>query len=108
MVPVVFALEARSIFVPVDRLKPKRTTRLQRLSNLRADPRCALLVENYSDDWDDLWWVRVHGRGSECRAERLAGALSALERRHPRYRDPSSIATVIELEAETITGWAAR
>lgn len=107
-VPVVFALDGRRIFLPIDRVKAKRTTRLRRLRNLEADPRCVLLVESYTDDWEDLWWVRVHAQGSQCPAERLADAVSALERRHPRYTEPGSIATVIELVADTITGWAAR
>jgi PPOX class probable F420-dependent enzyme len=41
--------------------KPKSTLDLRRLRLLRTDPRAALLVDRYEDDWDRLWWVRVDG-----------------------------------------------
>ena len=46
--------------VPIDSVKPKSRTRLQREDNLDADPRGSLLVENWDrDDWSRLWWVRA-------------------------------------------------
>ena len=60
LVPVVFAIEGDSVYTAVD-AKPKRTQRLQRLENLRAEPRCALLVDHYDRDWSQLWWVRADG-----------------------------------------------
>ena len=60
-VPVVFAVDGERILLPVDTVKPKSTTRLQRLANLADDPRCVLLVDHYDEDWSTLWWVRVHG-----------------------------------------------
>jgi len=60
-VPVVFApLDDRRIAVPIDTVKAKSTTKLQRLANIERDPRCVLLVDHYDDDWSRLWWVRVH------------------------------------------------
>lgn len=106
-VPVVFALDGRRILVPIDTIKPKRTTDLQRTRNLRADPRCALLVEHYSEDWEDLWWVRVHARGSVCPPEALDTARHVLADRHPRYSVEGSVASVLVLDPETFSGWAA-
>ena len=38
--------------VPIDQVKPKSSSRLQRERNLEADPRAALLVEHWNrDDW---------------------------------------------------------
>jgi len=66
LVPVVFAVEVAAdgdrVHLAVD-AKPKRTRNLQRLVNLRAEPRCALLVDHYADDWSRLWW----GRGRTAR-----------------------------------------
>ena len=86
LVPVVFAVDGDTIVVAVDR-KPKRTTALKRLANVRANPRVALLADHYADDdWDALWWVRADGAGTvhepgeraAVRAvELLAGALPA-------------------------------
>src|SRR5688500_19241557 len=59
---MVFALVDDTVYSAVD-AKPKRSRRLQRLVNLRAHPRCALLVDHYEDDWRRLWWVRADGHG---------------------------------------------
>ena len=59
LVPVVFAVVGDELHVPVDVVKPKASTRLQRLANIAADPRVSLLVDHRSDDWDELWWVRA-------------------------------------------------
>src|SRR5690606_8750369 len=60
-VPVVYvAVESGYVGVPIDRVKPKSASRLQRERNLEADPRAALLVDHWvPDDWSQLWWVRA-------------------------------------------------
>lgn len=60
-VPVVYALgDDDHLGVPVDLVKPKVRTRLQREANLEADPRATLLIDHWDrDDWSQLWWVRA-------------------------------------------------
>jgi nitroimidazol reductase NimA-like FMN-containing flavoprotein (pyridoxamine 5'-phosphate oxidase superfamily) len=49
LVPVTFTMpDPNSVFFAVD-LKPKTTTRLRRLANLRENPRVALLADGYHD-----------------------------------------------------------
>ena len=60
IVPIVFALAGDTIYNAVDR-KPKRTTALRRLDNVRENPRAAVLAEHYDEDWTKLWWVRETG-----------------------------------------------
>lgn len=59
--PVVYAVtDDGHVGVPIDRVKPKSSTRLQRERNLAADPRGSLLVEHWeTEDWSRLWWVRA-------------------------------------------------
>ena len=101
-VPVVFAVEADRILTPVDAVKPKSTARLQRLVNLDEDPRCALLVDHYEEDWSQLWWVRVHGTATVVPGRH--GALTAFE----QYRDEGTVTATIVLEPTLVTGWRAR
>ena len=63
-VPVVYAVDDDGyVGVPVDRVKPKASTRLQRERNLETDPRGTLLVEHWDrHDWSQLWWVRAELR----------------------------------------------
>jgi hypothetical protein len=58
--PVVYAVSGGHIGLPIDQVKPKASSHLQREKNLAADPRAALLVERWDpDDWSRLWWVRA-------------------------------------------------
>jgi hypothetical protein len=59
-VPACFVVVGSVLAVPVDRVKPKGSARLQRVRNLEGDPRAALLCEHWNgSDWSDLWWVRA-------------------------------------------------
>jgi len=104
-VPVVFALDGRRIVVPVDTVKPKRTVELARVANVRRDPRCVLLADRYSDDWTQLWWVRVH---AEARvAENPGPWLAALAGRYPQYATSGAVASVLLLTPTALRGWIA-
>ena len=60
LVPVVFAVDENLVYTAVD-AKPKTTQRLRRLSNIEHNPHVSLLVDHYTDDWTQLWWVRADG-----------------------------------------------
>jgi PPOX class probable F420-dependent enzyme len=60
VVPICFALIADTAYFTIDQ-KPKTTTRLKRLANLRENPFAALLVDRYDEDWSRLGWVMVQG-----------------------------------------------
>ena len=87
-VPIVFAPDGDRLVTAVD-AKPKSTVHLQRLRNLRAEPRAAMLAEHYDEDWSRLWWVRVDAEArvvdaaEEPDAVRAGGLL--LARRYPQY-----------------------
>ncbi len=100
-VPVVFAVDGERVLLPVDTVKPKSTTRLQRLVNLANDPRCVLLVDHYDDDWATLWWVRVHGTATV-----VDGRHEALLR-FPPYRAAGAVEATIVIEPDVVTGWRA-
>jgi PPOX class probable F420-dependent enzyme len=107
VVPCVFALVGDTVYSAVD-AKPKRTTRLQRLANLRADPRCALLVAAYADDWSRLWWVRADGRAAivEDPSPDHPGIL-ALIARFPQYRAQPPTGPLLVVTVDHWSGWAA-
>jgi PPOX class probable F420-dependent enzyme len=60
IVPIVFALDGDLLYSIVD-AKPKRGPDLVRLRNIAAEPRVSLLVDDYAEDWQALWWVRADG-----------------------------------------------
>ncbi len=63
--PTVYAVVGDHLGSPVDLVKPKSSTRLQRERNLEHDPRATLAIEHWDrDDWSKLWWVRARLRWS--------------------------------------------
>src|SRR6266540_2893235 len=84
IVPVTFAWHAGTAVWAVDDVKPKRGPELRRIRDLRADPRVALLVDHYQDDWSALWWVELRGTASTLEGRAAEAALDARTGdRHP-------------------------
>ncbi len=100
LVPVVFAVHGSAVVLIVDE-KPKRTKELQRLANVRSEPRVSLLADHYEDDWGHLWWVRADGRAHvvEDGPERDR-AVSLLQAKYPQYAasPPTGPAVVVDVE----------
>jgi PPOX class probable F420-dependent enzyme len=108
VVPVCFAAIDGVIYHAVDH-KPKTTRRLARLEHIAAEPRAALLVDQYDDaDWSALWWVRADGvaRVLEESAE-VETALDLLVARYAQYRERRPDGPVVALDVERISGWSA-
>jgi PPOX class probable F420-dependent enzyme len=107
-VPVVGAIDGSTVWIPVDTVKPKSTTRLRRLANIATDPRVCLLAEHYGDDWDQLWWVRAHGTAQEVAGHDLHGVRAALAARFDQYAMADSVSSAIAVQVTGWTGWSAR
>ena len=106
IVPVVFVLDGDTVLTAVDQ-KPKRTLRLQRLTNIAAEPRCSLLVDHYDDDWTRLWWVRADGVASVLQQAVAGPGLAALTARHPQYRKAAPNGPLLAVRVLRWTGWSA-
>jgi PPOX class probable F420-dependent enzyme len=107
VVPVVFVLEGDTVWLAVDE-KPKRHRRLQRLANIRAEPRVSLLVDEYEEDWTRLWWVRADGRARIVdEGPELDRAVSLLLRKYPQERLQPPRGPALAVKVERWRGWRA-
>jgi PPOX class probable F420-dependent enzyme len=118
LVPCCFALDpdAPRIWTPIDE-KPKRSAdprRLARVADLMAWPQVSLLVDRWSEDWSELAWLRLHGRGTLLEAgepgaaEERRAATGALRARYPQYRDHDLEARpIIAIDVTEAIHWAA-
>jgi PPOX class probable F420-dependent enzyme len=106
LVPVVFAVDGDRVYIAVD-AKPKRTTALRRLANVRQNPAVSLLVDHYEEDWEALWWVRAEGCGRVLEAED-AEARDAVELLRARYPQQQAVGAVLAVDVERWSGWAAQ
>jgi PPOX class probable F420-dependent enzyme len=107
LVPICFVLEGSTLYSAVDQ-KPKISTRLRRLDNIRDHPSVSVLVDHYEEDWSRLWWVRLRGeaRVLEDGAER-ARALALLTMKYAQYRDAPPDGPAIAVAVDDWRGWAA-
>src|SRR5258708_18465121 len=89
LVPFCFALEGEVLYSAVD-AKPKRRpgAPLARFRHVADEPRVSILVDEWSEDWAQLWWVRVDGRAAavEPGSDEERRALGLLTEKYPQYR----------------------
>ena len=107
LVPITFAVEGDLIYTAVDH-KPKSSRALRRLANIARDPRVSLLADEYSDEWHELWWVRVDGRAEVIEdADAMRHPLDALAARYHQYRTRRPDGPVIVIRVDRWAGWSA-
>ena len=86
--PVCYALTGGALYTPIDE-KPKRAapSKLKRIRNIKENPRVAIVIDHYDEDWKKLGYVLVFGK-----ARVLIGgkthqhAVRLLRRRYSQYR----------------------
>jgi PPOX class probable F420-dependent enzyme len=108
LVPMTFAVVGETIYSAVDH-KPKRTTALRRLDNVRANPAVSVLADAYAEDWTTLWWARADGRARVLEPGDPAAreGVAALVARYPQYADRAPAGAVLAITVERWSGWAA-
>ena len=108
LVPICFALVGDRLVTAVDH-KPKRTTALTRLEHVRAHPAVSVLVDEYDEDWDRLWWVRVDGDAAVVEdVGTEPELLAALVTKYAAYAEVPPAAAAIVVTVRGWQGWAAR
>jgi PPOX class probable F420-dependent enzyme len=106
VLPVTFAVAEGRIWSAIDR-KPKRSEEPARLRFLRRDPRAALTVDRYSDDWDQLAWVQVLGRVAIVEVDQGRAGLEALSAKYEPYREQAPPGPLLALEPQRYLWWRA-
>lgn len=105
IVPCCFAVAEQVIYSGIDG-KPKSGRALQRIANLRSRRFFTLLVDHYDENWAELWWVRVDGRGRIVDGEQERDkAVRLLTEKYPQYREVPIPGPVLALDIEAVTSW---
>ena len=114
VIPVCYALDDAALYFVADE-KPKRrpARELVRLRNLRTNPRAAIVVDDWDEDWTRLAWILVRGRASVVAdTSAHAAALRLLRVRYPQYRnmalDDPVRNPIVRIEPDRIVAWRAR
>jgi PPOX class probable F420-dependent enzyme len=106
--PVTFALAEGAVWTAIDE-KPKRAGEPARVRWLRRRPEVALVVDVYSDAWEELAWVQLLGRIAVLEAgdSRAAPGLDALSARYEQYRRRRPPGPLLCLRVERALWWRA-
>ena len=111
VVPVCYARQDASFYIALD-AKPKRVAaeRLRRVRNLLENPRVALVIDRYSDDWSALAYILVRGSAALLAPDNPEHrqAIGLLRERYPQYRAMSiERQPAIVIRAEAAAAWGA-
>ena len=110
VLPLCYVLDGETLYSPTD-AKPKRVPvqRLKRLQNIRENPRVALVIDDYGEDWTQLSYVLLHGT-AEILSEgpEFERAIAALRAKYPQYRDmPIQDNPMIAVHLTRVVSWGA-
>lgn len=108
VVPVCFAVADDDIYVGLD-AKPKSVdvSKLRRVRNIIRNPQASLLIDRYSEDWEQLGFVLITADAQlVSNEEERTGAVRALRHKYVQYHVLlSDDAPVIRLKAVHVTSW---
>lgn len=106
LVPIVFAAAGSTLYTAIDG-KPKTTRQLQRLANIEARPQVSILVDHYTDDWSQLWWVRADGTATVHHdgAEHSRG-YTLLRTKYAQYQSVPLDGPVIAVNVTKWSSWS--
>jgi PPOX class probable F420-dependent enzyme len=113
LVPIVFAEFEGELWSPIDG-KPKGSGALARVRHVEADPRVALLLDEYGSDWARLWWISLRARARLVAVRRGEPPFPALEdafrQKYPQYGTTalfSGAPRCIAMRIERVRSWCA-
>ena len=112
LVPVCFVYNGKAFYTPLD-LKPKRVAprRLARVRHIQGQPHVALLIDEYQEDWERLWYILVQGTAvllSASHGMEHTEAQRLLKEKYTQYAAgllPDD-APLIRIISEQILSWA--
>jgi PPOX class probable F420-dependent enzyme len=88
LIPICFHYDGDLFYSVLDQ-KPKRTavTNLKRVRNILANPKVALVIDHYQEEWQGLWYVLVNGTAELLyEGGEQQSATAELRKKYPQYR----------------------
>ncbi|MGR8947927.1 MAG: pyridoxamine 5'-phosphate oxidase family protein [Gammaproteobacteria bacterium] len=105
-IPFVFVRYEDSLYSPVDG-KPKRHAKLSRLEWIKSAPKVCVLIDEYSKDWTELWWLRLYGEATQIGSDhgRWDTVSTSLVEKYPQYKNLAMFSGEPTMMRIKITRW---
>jgi len=109
-VPIVFCGHEGSIYSPLDG-KRKRNVQLKRMANVTSNPNATLLFDEYTSNWQNLWWIRIDAQADWYEPDTRTSEKIAqrLKNKYPQYKEPSLMFDTtgfLRLRPTRVSAWA--
>lgn len=110
-VPICYATVGDTLVSPID-VKPQRVApeSLKRVRNLRTNPRASVIIDRYTESWDELAWVRIDGAAEVVGPTNAqhGEAVTALQEKYEQYAThPLADRPAIAVAADHVASWGA-
>jgi PPOX class probable F420-dependent enzyme len=112
-IPICYWFDGTNFYFAIDE-KPKRVSGagLKRMRNIASNPRVALIIDHYEEDWSELAYVLVHGVARVVEdSEEYMLALRHLRDKFRQYRAMALSPDrnpIVRIEPERVHVWGAR
>jgi coenzyme F420-0:L-glutamate ligase / coenzyme F420-1:gamma-L-glutamate ligase len=112
-VPICFWFDGAQFYFVIDE-KPKRRSgsEVKRMRNIASNPRVALIIDHYEEEWSSLAYVLVLGRAAMVDdPNEYMLALRNLRDKYPQYRTMALSAEknpVVVIEPARVHAWGER
>jgi PPOX class probable F420-dependent enzyme len=109
VLPICFAVEDARLYLSLDE-KPKRRDPLdlERVRNLRAHPRVAVVADRWDEDWSRLAWVHLSGTARVVlpHEDSHGHAVALLRAKYSQYTSMAlDTRPVIAMDIERVKTW---
>ena len=110
VIPICYAFDGKALYSPIDE-KPKKISpvKLKRIKNIRENPRVAVVIDHYDENWKKLAYVLIRGRAKLLtRGKNYQRALLLLRKKYPQYRRMAiQERPMIHIRPTRVTIWGA-
>ena len=109
VVPVCYAATPTAIYIALD-AKPKRVgwQELKRVRNILDNPQVALVIDRYTEDWQQLAYLLIRGTAElvQLHAAEQPRAVTLLRARYPQYQAmPIDRQPVVAIRPQAVVTW---
>ena len=107
-IPICYAFDGVSLYFALD-LKPKwvEGRQLKRVRNILENPKVALVIDDYSEDWGQLAYVLIQGSAGLLEdGDEQKRAEAMLREKYPQYEELlEEGCTVVRITPEKVISW---
>jgi len=105
VVPACFTWAGETIWTAIDG-KPKTSQHLQRIEDIKANPKVTFVVDRWDEDWSRLAWLQARGTAKIlARGAETQRIVAALKSKYTQYSETPLEGPVIRIDVQKWVSW---